>query len=158
MFSRAKLCWILCNPMNCSTQGFSVHHYLPEFAQLNNSNSMCIYNWYIFLYSGKWKSESEVAQSCPTLCDPMHCSLPGSSAHGIFQAGILEWVAISFSRGSSEPRNQTCVSCIVGGFLYWPCPTSSTQMIQEKILASPHVKHFSVFCAERFWLPLIMCW
>ena len=43
--------------------------------------------------------ESEVAQLCPTLCDPMDCSLPGSSVHGIFQARILEWVAISFSRG-----------------------------------------------------------
>jgi len=41
------------------------------------------------------------AQSCPTLCDPMNCSLPGSSVHGIFQARILEWVAISSSRGSS---------------------------------------------------------
>ena len=47
------------------------------------------------------ESESEVAQSCPTLCDPMDCSLPGSSVHGIFQARVLEWVAISFSRGSS---------------------------------------------------------
>ena len=47
----------------------------------------------------KVKSESEVAQSCLTLCDPMDCSLPGSSVHGIFQAWILEWVAISFSRG-----------------------------------------------------------
>ena len=45
------------------------------------------------------KSESEVAQSCPTLCDPMDCSLPGSSLHGILQARVLEWVAISFSRG-----------------------------------------------------------
>ena len=48
---------------------------------------------------------SEVAQSCPTLCDPMDYSLPGSSVHGIFQARILEWVAISFSRESSQPRN-----------------------------------------------------
>ena len=43
------------------------------------------------------KSESEVTQSCPTLSDPMDCSLPGSSAHGIFQAGVLEWGAIAFS-------------------------------------------------------------
>ena len=57
----------------------------------------------------KW---SEVAQSCPTLCDPMDCSLSGSSVHGIFQARVLEWIAISFSRGSSRPRNQTRVSCI----------------------------------------------
>ena len=48
-------------------------------------------------------SESEVAQSCPTLCDPVDCSLPGSSVHGIFQAIVLEWIAISFSRGSSQP-------------------------------------------------------
>ena len=43
------------------------------------------------------------AQSCPTLCDPMDCSPPGSSVHGSFQARILEWVAISFSRGYSNP-------------------------------------------------------
>ena len=60
------------------------------------------------------ESESEVAQSCPTLCDPMDCSLSGSSVHGIFQARVLEWVAISFSRGSSRPRNRTRVSCIAG--------------------------------------------
>ena len=47
-------------------------------------------------------------------CDPMGCSLPGSSIHGILQAIILEWAAISFSRGSSHPKNQTQVSCIAG--------------------------------------------
>ena len=52
------------------------------------------------------------AQSCLTLCDPMDCSPPGSSVHGISQARILEWVAISFFRGSSLSRDQTCVSCI----------------------------------------------
>ena len=57
--------------------------------------------------------ESEVAQSCPTLCDPMDCSLPGSSVHGIFQAIVLEWIAISFPRGSSRPRDRTRVSGIV---------------------------------------------
>ena len=50
----------------------------------------------------KVKSESEVAQSCPTLPDPMNCSLPGSSIHGIFQAGVLEWVAIAFSENTQE--------------------------------------------------------
>ena len=49
--------------------------------------------------------QSEVAQWCPTLCDPINCSLSASSIHGIFQARILEWVAISFSRGSSWPRD-----------------------------------------------------
>ena len=55
---------------------------------------------------------SEVTQSCPTLCNPVDCSLPGSSLHGILQARILEWVAISFSRGSSQPRDRTRVSHI----------------------------------------------
>ena len=50
----------------------------------------------------KVKSESEVAQSCPTLSDPMDCSLPGSSAHGIFQARVLEWGAITFSKISLD--------------------------------------------------------
>ena len=54
-----------------------------------------------------------VAQLCLTLCDPMDCSLPCSSVHGIFQAIVLEWIAISFSRGSSQPRDQTRVSHIV---------------------------------------------
>ena len=49
-------------------------------------------------------------QLCPTLCNPMDCSLPGSSVHGVLQARILECVAISFSRGSSSPRDQTGVS------------------------------------------------
>ena len=58
------------------------------------------------------ESESEVAQSCPTLCDPMGGNLPGSMVHGIFQARIVEWATISFSRGSSQPRDWTQVSCI----------------------------------------------
>ena len=69
---------------------------------------------YLFLVD--WlesKSESEVTQSCPTLCDPVDCSLPGFSVHGILQARILEWVAISFSRGSSSPRDRTRVSHIL---------------------------------------------
>ena len=65
--------------------------------------------------AGLWKKEkSEVAQSCPTLCDPVDCSSPGSSVHGILQARVLEWVAISFSRGSSRPRDQNWVSRIAG--------------------------------------------
>ena len=52
----------------------------------------------------KVKSESEVAQSCPTLSDPMDCSLPGSSIHGIFQARVLEWGATAFSITTSEEK------------------------------------------------------
>ena len=51
-------------------------------------------------------------QSCPTLCDPMDCSLPGSSIRGILQARILEWVVRHFYRGSSWPRDRTCIFCV----------------------------------------------
>ena len=60
------------------------------------------------------ESENYVTRSCPTLCDSVDCSPPGSSIHGILQARILEWVAISFSRGSSWPRDWAQVSCIAG--------------------------------------------
>ena len=65
-----------------------------------------------FKLSVSRKNESVVlvAQSCPTLCDPMDCSPTGSFVHGILQTTILEWVAISFSRWSSRPRDQTPVS------------------------------------------------
>ena len=53
---------------------------------------------------------AESLQSCPTLCDPMNCSPLGSSVHGILQASILEWVAISFSKGSFQPRDLTWVT------------------------------------------------
>ena len=70
------------------------------------------------------------AQSCLTLCNPVGCSPSASSVHGIFQARIMEWVAFSYSRGSSEPRDWTlssgiscvsCSSCIAGRFFTgWP--------------------------------------
>ena len=66
-------------------------------------------------YSPHWNCYATLcsdAQSCLSLCDPLDCSLPGSSLHGIFQARILEWVAISFSKGSSPPRDQTWVFCV----------------------------------------------
>ena len=83
---------------------------------------------------GKDESESEVAQSCPILWDPMDCSLPGFSIYGIFRARVLEWVTISFSRRSSRPRGWTRISHTAGRrFTVWaiagqlreaagPCP------------------------------------
>ena len=78
-----------------------------------------------------------VAQLYPTLCDPMDCSPPGSSVHGILQARILEWIAIPFSRGSSWPYDQTWVYCVASRFFtIWAtrktwiltgCPTNLTQ-------------------------------
>ena len=62
-----------------------------------------------------------VTQLCLTLCDPLDCSPPGTAVHGILQARMLEWVAIPFSRGSLQPRDQTrvsCVSCIGRQILY----------------------------------------
>ena len=78
---------------------------------------------------------SSVAQSCPTLCDPTDCNPPGSSVHGIFQARILEWVVISSSRGSLQPRDQThisCVSCTGRNILYhwvtWEAPINTKHL------------------------------
>ena len=86
-------CPTLCDPMDCSLPGFSVHGILQaktlEWVAISFSNA---WKWKV-----KVESESEVAQSCLTLCDPMDCSLPGSSIHGIFQATVLKWVAIVFS-------------------------------------------------------------
>ena len=81
--------------------------WLTALTKLNNASSLEEMPWLTWV--------SEVAQSCPTLCDPMFCSLPGSSIHGILQASILEWVAISSFRGSSQPRDWTQV-CIAGRF------------------------------------------
>ena len=63
-----------------------------------------------------------VAQLYPILCNPMDCSLPGTSVHGISQAVILECVTISFSRRSSQRRDRTCVSCIAGEFFTTESP------------------------------------
>ena len=68
----------------------------------------------------------KVAQLCPTLCDPMDCRPPSSSVHGIFQARILEWVAIPFSRGSFGPRNQTQF-CFVDRF-FTICASRGTEL------------------------------
>ena len=57
-----------------------------------------------------------VPKLCPTLATPMDCSPPGFSVHGILQASTLEWVAISFSKASSQPRDQTWLTCTAGGF------------------------------------------
>ena len=76
-----------------------------------------------------------VAQSCQTLCDPMDDSPSGSSVHGILQARILEWVALPFSKGSSQPRDWTQVSCIAGGFFtVWATRHSSLAMPSLRLI------------------------
>ena len=80
------------------------------------NNYLCIYNKLIWI---SVCMHAQVLQLCPTLCNPMNCSPPGSLVHGIFQARILEWVTMPSSRGSSWPRDQThisWISCIAGQF------------------------------------------
>ena len=92
-----------------------------------------------------------VPRSCPTLCDPVDCSPPGSSVHGILQARILEWVAISFSRGSSRPRDRTQVSCIAGRF-FTTEPAGKPIAHTETVYFSG-LSHHVLRCALRdIWL------
>ena len=82
------------------------------FAQYQSTNSINK----IPLISRAAAAAAKSLQLCPTLWNPMDCSLPGSSVHRIFQARILEWIAIHFSRRSSPRRNWTWVSCTIGRF------------------------------------------
>ena len=92
-----------------------------------------------------YEIENVAAQSCPALSNPMDCSLPGSSAHGILWARILEWITIPFSRGSSRPRNQTWVSHIAGRFftIWAPREALYTYSISLKV---PHVPRLASSC------------
>ena len=87
-FSRVQLC---ATPQTAAHQASR-----PWDSPGKNTGVGC----HFLLQCMKLKSESEVAQSCPTLSDPMDCSLPGSSVHGIFQARVLQWVAIAFSENT----------------------------------------------------------
>ena len=102
------------------------------------------------------------AQSCPTLCDPTDSSLLGSSVHRTFQARILKWVAISSSRGSSQPRNQTHISCIAGGFFTaeppgkpWKAVERVSQQDGTHDLFSPNRGCSSLSAAVFCWLEAI---
>ena len=85
-----------------------------------------------------------VTQSCPALCNPIDCSLPGFSVHGILQARILEWVTISFSRGSSQPRDRTRVSHIGGRHLTSEPPGKTIYALTYCIGVSISALHHSV--------------
>ena len=77
---------------------------------------MHVYNHVDYKITILFLNKVKVVQWCLTLCDPINCSLPGSSVHRIRQVRILEWVAVAFSRGPSQPRDRTQVSCIAGRF------------------------------------------
>ena len=124
------------NPMDRRSWQAIVHRvtksqtWLSDFTKIANT---CYYLCFVCLFV--FDSESKVTQSCLILCEPVDCSPSGSSVHGILQARILEWVAISFSRGSSQPRGRTQVSCITGRFFtIWAtwevkCKLTSTSQV-----------------------------
>ena len=97
--------------------GFTVHVTTMSWV-------MCIIYFTAYIYYGPYSSICgcvySVTESCLTLCSPMDCSSPGSSVHGTLQARILEWVAMPSSRGSSQPKDWTQVSCTAGKFFtHW---------------------------------------
>ena len=110
-----------------------------------------------------------VAQSCPTLCNPMACSPPGSSVHGIIQARILEWVAMPFSRGSSWPRIWTRISYISRQILYHLSHQGSPWHFKEyfkslpfSTLPSPwlislYLQYTTVLQCVLLWLWCVVC-
>ena len=106
----------LSDPMDCSLPTHGIFQArVPEWGAIALENKMLNHtNMLLALTEVLYVS---VTQSCPTFCNPMDCSPQGSSIHGILQARILEWVAIPFSRGPFQPRDQTWVSCIAGRFI-----------------------------------------
>ena len=105
------------------------HHSLCRFITLIGSSRAIIFSVL-------------ASQSYLTLCDPMDCSPPGTSVHGALQARTLEWVAIPFSRESSQPRDQTWVSCIAGGFFtIWVTREAQSFYKQKTEVRSKHIEH-----------------
>ena len=116
----AQSCPTVCDSMDCSPPGSPVHGILQARILEWVAISFCKWSSWprditkVSLIAGRfftiWATGKVLlSQSCSTLCDTINCSLPISSVHGIFQARILEWVASSFSRASSRPRDQTGV-------------------------------------------------
>ena len=98
--------------MNYSLLSSSFFFFLKNYQKLRLNFNCVFFQYHFGALSNRPVSVCSVTQSCPTLCNLMDCSPPHSSVHGIFHAGILEWVAISYSMRPSRPRDQTHVSCI----------------------------------------------
>ena len=116
---------------------------LPRFKQLVSDRADL--NW---AFVGPQSQCCWCAQSGPILCDPMDCSLPGSSVHGIFQERILEWVAIPFSRGSSRPWDWThipCVSC-TARFFTTASPGKSQRSLCKSQNSSNCMQKSQLYC------------
>ena len=92
-----------------------------------------------------WKWKVLIAQLCQIVCNPMDCSPPGSTVHGILQARILEWIALPFSKGSFWPRDQTQVSCIAGIFsTVWATGEAHWSLGPEEPLEKGMATHSSI--------------
>ena len=109
----------------------------------NLSKKQMTQKLFLIKYEVKW---SEVTQSCPTLCNPVDCSPPGSTVHGILQARILEWVTISFSRGSSWPRDRTQVPHIGGRHFYLWATIMIYMYVYIRIYMILYNPHYSTSC------------
>ena len=109
---RAGLVWV--SKSDC-LQGWPSSVFPPFFSSSQLSKSAAP-EGHLGISSSCLRECVLVTQSCLTLCDPMDCSPPGFCVHGILQARILEWIAMPCSRGSSQPKDQTLISCIVGRF------------------------------------------
>ena len=121
--------WLVPNWERSMTSLYICH---PAYLTYMQSTSYKMPGWMNHKLDSRLESERKVAQSCPTLCNSMDCSLPGSSLHGILQARVLEWVAISFSWGSSWPRDQTQVSRIPGRhFNLWATREAQSRLMGE---------------------------
>ena len=146
MLSRIQL---FCNSMNCRLPGLQwvAISFSRGSSQLRDQTCIfCISRWSLYHWAIREACMNYAAaaaaakslQSRPTLCDPTSCSLLRSSVHGIFQPRELEWIAISFSRGSSQPRDRTQVSCTADRrFIVWAT--------REAVCSSTNV-HLNAWC------------
>ena len=155
--SCSNCCFLTCLQVFQETEGDPLlpslilfHHLLwstQSKALTQSVNQMFFWNSFAFyMIQQCWQFDhnfrrvcTKSFQSCSTLHDPMDCNPPGSSVHGILQARILEWVAMSSSRGSSQPRDWTWTSCIAGEFFtHWVTWEALTAHASIKILWSIH--------------------
>ena len=98
-----------------------------------------------------------VTQLCLTICDPMNCSLPGSSIHGILQARTLKWVAMSFSMDSSWPGDQTQVSCISCRFFtIWVTLVPTIKFLEVKTCTNPCKPRNNLLCKQEEWIQFLL--
>ena len=156
--SVAQLCTTLWDPMNCSPPGSSVHGILQERivewvampssrgpSQSKDQTSISCFSW---VADRLFTAEPSLGTKlCPTLCDPMGCSPPGSSVHGISQARILGWVAISFSRGSSWPKDGTLVPYLAGRLFTAEPPAKP--IVNTHTYTHTHIYRYTKTCIKN---------